>query len=64
MFDLIVSAAPGRVCKVFNDSFWLIGKGTIHMKAKDNDVYFGSQLGAQDSSKLAKEIMKMVGSFR
>ena len=50
--------------KVFNDSFWLIGKGTIHMKAKDNDVYFGSQLGAQDSSKLAKEIMKMVGSFR
>ena len=50
--------------KVFNDSFWLIGKGTIHMKSKDDDVYIGSQLDSKDSLKLSKEIMKMINSYR
>jgi hypothetical protein len=50
--------------KVFNDSFWLIGKGTIHMITNDDNIYFGSQLEKNDSLKLSKELMKMVNSYR
>ncbi len=49
--------------KVFNDSFWLIGKGTIRIQAKDDDIYIGSQLNLNDASKLSKEMNKILKSY-
>ena len=49
--------------KVFNDSFWLIGKGTIQIQTLDDNIYIGSQLDVNESLKLSKELMKIVKSY-
>ncbi len=49
--------------KVFNDTFWMIGKGIIHIESKDIDMYLGIQLEFEDASKLSKELTKMIKKF-
>jgi len=46
--------------KVFNDSFWVIGRGTLMMKTNSEDVNFGSQLSTEDSKKLIKLMTKLI----
>ncbi len=46
--------------KVFNDSFWVIGRGTLIMKTNNEVINFGSQLSIEDSKNLIKLLHKVI----
>ena len=48
------------VFKVFNDSFWIIGTGIIHVKSSLSSLYVGVQLNSQDAKNLSREMLKML----
>ena len=46
--------------KVFNDSFWVIGRGSLIMETNNEKVNFGSQLNQEEAKKLIKLMVKIV----
>lgn len=55
---------PKSFAKVMNDSFWIIGEGAVRFSDKDKFVYFGHQLEANESEKLAIEVRKLLKKYR
>lgn len=54
---------PKSFAKVMNDSFWLIGEGAVRFSDQDRFVYFGHQLEADESEKLAAEVRKLLKKY-
>ncbi len=54
---------PKSFSKVMNDSFWLIGQGVVRFSHGDKFVYFGNQLEADDSEKLAIEVRRLIKKY-
>ncbi len=54
---------PKSFAKVMNDSFWLIGEGAVRFSDKGKYIYFGHQLEADDSEKLANEVRKLLRKY-
>lgn len=54
---------PKSFAKVMNDSFWIIGEGAVRFSDKGKYIYFGHQLEADDSDKLAKEVRKTLKKY-
>lgn len=54
---------PKGFSKSMNDSFWVIGQGTVRFFYNEKEVRFGAQLGAKDADKLAKTIKQLVGEY-
>lgn len=54
---------PKSFSKVMNDSFWIIGEGAVRFLEKGKYIYFGHQLEAEDSEKLAKEVRKILRKY-
>lgn len=54
---------PKSFAKVMNDSFWLIGQGAVRFSNNDLFVYFGHQLEANESEKLAIEVRKLLKKY-
>ena len=44
--------------KVFNDSFWVLGEGTIILNTNNQKINFGAQVSAKDGNALIKLINK------
>ena len=49
--------------KVFNDSFWVIGSGTLNMITNSEEINFGSQLNNKDAKELIKLMKKIVNKY-
>ena len=54
---------PKGFSKLMNDSFWVIGQGTVRFFYNEKEVRFGAQLGTKDAEKLAKAIKKSVREY-
>ena len=54
---------PKGFSKSMNDSFWVIGQGTVRFFYNEKEVRFGAQLGAKDADKLARTIKKFVREY-
>jgi len=46
--------------KVFNDSFWVLGQGTLEVVLNDQKINFGSQLDSDSGKKLIKLINNQI----
>ena len=46
-----------------NDSFWVIGQGTVRFFYNEKEVRFGAQLGTKDAEKLARAVKKFVREY-
>ena len=55
---------PKSFAKVMNDSFWVMGEGAVRFSDKNDFVYFGHQLEAEDSEKLAKTIKSTLKKYK
>lgn len=55
--------SPKGFNKSMNDSFWVIGQGTVRFFYNGKEVRFGTQLDTKDSSKLAKTLKKMIKDY-
>lgn len=51
---------PKGFNKVMNDSFWVIGQGTVNFEYNNEDIRLGTQLEKADAEKLAKVIRKLI----
>lgn len=49
--------------KVFNDSFWVLGEGTIILNTNNQKINFGAQVSAKDGNALIKLISKNLKKF-
>ena len=47
---------PKGFSKTMNDSFWVIGQGTVRFFYNEKEVRFGAQLGTKDADKLARAV--------
>ena len=54
---------PKGFSKSMNDSFWVIGQGTVRFFYNEKEVRFGAQLGAKDAEKLARAIENSVKEY-
>ena len=54
---------PKGFSKSMNDSFWVIGQGTVRFFYNEKEVRFGAQLGTKDADKLARAIKKSVREY-
>lgn len=54
---------PKGFSKTMNDSFWVIGQGTVRFFYNEKEVRFGAQLGTKDAEKLARAIKKFVREY-
>lgn len=54
---------PKGFSKSMNDSFWVIGQGTVRFFYNEKEVRFGAQLGTKDADKLARAIKKLVREY-
>ena len=54
---------PKGFSKSMNDSFWVIGQGTVRFFYNEKEVRFGAQLGAKDAEKLAVAVKKFVREY-
>ena len=50
--------------KVFNDSFWIVGQGTIVINALDKQYNFGSQISKEDGVKIAKVLNSKINKLK
>ena len=55
-----IALKDNSINKVFNDSFWLIGNGVVHVESSQNSLYVGSQLNSLAAKKLSIEMNKML----
>ncbi len=54
---------PKGFSKSMNDSFWVIGQGTVRFFYNEKEVRFGAQLAAKDAEKLARAVKKFVREY-
>jgi len=54
---------PKGFSKAMNDSFWVIGQGTVRFFYNEKEVRFGAQLGTKDAEKLARAVKKFVREY-
>lgn len=54
---------PKGFSKSMNDSFWVIGQGTVRFFYDEKEVRFGAQLSTQDADKLAKIVKKLIREY-
>ena len=50
--------------KVFNDSFWIIGQGTILLKISDNQYNFGAQISTENGHKIVKLLNARIKKYK
>lgn len=50
--------------KVFNDSFWIVGQGTIVINVLDNEYNFGSQISKEDGVKIIKVLNSKINKIK
>ena len=50
--------------KVFNDSFWIVGQGTIIVNALDKEYNFGSQISKEDGTKIIKVLNSKIQKIK
>jgi hypothetical protein len=50
--------------KVFNDSFWIVGQGTIIINALDKEYNFGSQISKEDGEKIVKVLNSKIKKLK
>jgi hypothetical protein len=50
--------------KVFNDSFWIVGQGTIIINALDKEYNFGSQISKEDGLKIIKVLNSKINQIK
>ena len=50
--------------KVFNDSFWIVGQGTIIINALDKEYNFGSQISKDDGKKIVKILNSKINKLK
>ncbi len=50
--------------KVFNDSFWIVGQGTIVINALDKEYNFGSQISKEDGAKIIKVLNSKINKIK
>jgi hypothetical protein len=50
--------------KVFNDSFWVLGQGTLIMKLNNQNISFGAQVSSSDGKTLIKVLNKRLNKFK
>lgn len=50
--------------KVFNDSFWVVGQGTIIINALDKEYNFGSQISKEDGKKIVKVLNSKINKLK
>ena len=50
--------------KVFNDSFWIVGQGTIIINALDKEYNFGSQISKEDGLKIIKVFNSKINQIK
>ena len=50
--------------KVFNDSFWIVGQGTIIIKSLDIEYNFGSQISKENGSKIIKILNSKINKIK
>ena len=50
--------------KVFNDSFWVVGQGTIIINAHDKEYNFGSQISKEDGKKIVKVLNSKINKLK
>ena len=54
---------PKGFSKSMNDSFWVIGQGTVRFFYNEKEVRFGAQLSTKDAEKLARAVKKFVREY-
>ena len=54
---------PKGFSKSMNDSFWVIGLGTVRFFYNEKEVRFGAQLSTKDAEKLAKIVNKLLREY-
>ena len=55
---------PKSYSKVMNDSFWVVGQGSVVLKYEDKEYFFGTQLENNDAEKLVKYIRSSIRKFK
>ena len=50
--------------KVFNDSFWIVGQGTIIVNVLDKEYNFGSQISKEDGTKIIKVLNSKIHKIK
>mgnify|MGYP001168330007 FL=1 len=50
--------------KVFNDSFWIIGQGSILLKISDNQYNFGAQISTENGHKIVKLLNARIKKYK
>jgi hypothetical protein len=50
--------------KVFNDSFWIVGQGTIIVNALDKEYNFGSQISKEDGTNIIKVLNSKIQKIK
>jgi len=50
--------------KVFNDSFWIVGQGTIIINALEKEYNFGSQISKEDGEKIVKVLNSKINKLK
>ena len=50
--------------KVFNDSFWIVGQGTIVINALDKEYNFGSQISKEEGIKIIKVLNSKINKIK
>ena len=50
--------------KVFNDSFWIVGQGTIIINALEKEYNFGSQISKEDGKKIVKVLNSKINKLK
>jgi len=54
---------PKGFSKSMNDSFWVIGQGTVRFFYNEKEVRFGAQLTTKDAEKLSKIVKKLIKEY-
>jgi hypothetical protein len=50
--------------KVFNDSFWVLGEGTLVLSTNNKVINFGSQISPKDGKAIVKVLNKQLKNFK
>ena len=69
LFDNIISFDLEKLdeksfAKVFNDSFWVLGQGTVILKTNNKPVNFGAQIPKNEGEKLIKVLNKRLKKYK
>ena len=58
------SLKESSYAKVFNDSFWVVGQGTIIIKALEKNNNFGAQISIKEGKEIIKVLKKQIKNFQ